>query len=133
MSTLLEFPYLTTVFCVIIAAVILLGLNIRVFRIVRQITNVSGPAETEGSQPLKSGYQLICFLCQLDSKNLPADWPQLPETRSAVFRLRKQIKRSVAVALLLLSIGFGLATPFPFYCLIFTLIALLIMLMREIL
>src|SRR5260370_1371956 len=59
-----------------------------------------------------------------------SDSPRLSDAKKTLIDYRQQVVRSVSVALLLLSLGTGLMTPIPFYCLVFTFIALLMLLAR---
>ena len=62
-----------------------------------------------------------------------SDSPRLSEAKRALISHRTQAIRSLAVVPLLLCLGFGLMTPFPFYCLVFAFISLLMLLARGIL
>jgi hypothetical protein len=116
-------------FCCAASIMILLGTGLSIARISKNIADV---ARQEGKEWRfwKDRRQLFRFVSVPGDLIDSSDCPRLSEAKKALTSYRVQAIRSVAAALLLLSLGVGLMTPFPFYCLTFTLIALLMLLAR---
>jgi len=126
------FSYPLAGFCAVAAFVMLLGVAVTTIRLSRNVADI---ARAEGSEWrfLKDRRQLFRFVYQPEDLLHSSDSHRLSDAKRILIAHRKQLIRSVAAAPLLLCIGFGLTTPFPFYCLVIAIIAMLMLLVRGIL
>jgi hypothetical protein len=111
---------------------ILLGAAVTTVRLSTEATNI---AHAEGNKwlLLKDRRTLMQFVYQPQELLDSSDSARLSEAKKALLSHRRRLIRSIAAAPLLLGLGFGLTTPFPFYCLVIAIVALVMLLVRGIL
>ena len=127
------FPFVISAFCFVSAAILLIATAVSALRMVNNSMAFSDETRSQVRHTLRNLKELLRSFAQPAIVLPPSDAPRVLKARRTLFRQRKKWIRSVAIVGLLLSVGFGITSPFPFYCVVITLVALLMLLARGIL
>jgi hypothetical protein len=119
-------------FCYLAAVQLLAEAIITMARFSRDVAEI---ARQEGKEWCfwNDGRKLVRFLRLPEQLIDPSDAPRLVVAKRALVDQRTRVIRRGVVALLLISLAIGLTTPFPFYGLLISYAALLLLLARGIL